>query len=586
MSVSDKAGAFLKAQAPRVAPQLRLAVALWSVNGLLVIVQAWLVASIIHAAAFGRSELLDIAHWLLALLPVFAARLIVTWQADQCAFRAAASVKRELRARLLRHIASLGPVGIGSVPTGRLVSAATESLQTVEPYFSRYLPAVSLATILPLGMLIVIVPSDWLSAIVLLVTAPLIPLFMVLIGDRAERMSSRQWQRLARMSGHLLDMVQGLATLKTFGASRRAARQVGEMAETYRRDTMAVLRVAFLSSLVLEFFATVSIAIVAVLIGFRLMWGELSFFNGLFVLLLAPEFYAPLRTLGAAYHARMEALGAVERVVEVLDLTGSDQRSGGRRWPPGSEPLSIRFENVHVAYPDGRVGLAGLDLQIKAGERVALVGPSGGGKSTVLNVLAGFVQPRQGRILINGTALDDLDPDEWRRQLCYLPQRPHMFDETIARNIAMALYDTPYDIEAVRAAASHAEADAFISALPNGYETRLGERGAGLSGGEVQRIAIARAFHRNGPLVLIDEATAHLDWASEQLVGRALNALAERRTVIMIAHRLATVRKADRIVVIDNGRVREQGRHDTLIRQNGVYAALVARMQPAASGGA
>jgi len=403
-------------------------------------------------------------------------------------------------------------------------------------------------------------------------SAPLIPLFMVLIGGRAEQLNQRQWRKFARMGAHFLDALQGLTTLKLFNASRREAQLIARISEDYRISTMAALRVAFLSALVLEFFATVSIALVAVLIGFRLLHGEMGFRAGFFVLLLAPEFYLPLRTLGTHYHARMEAIGAAEQIVEILN-TPFPARASGHARPSLANAPEIHFADVHYAYAPGREALRGADFVLGMRRVTALVGPSGAGKSSVFNVLLGFIQPQRGRVLIDGHDLTRLDPDHWLRHVAWVPQRPHVFEGSILDNIRMS--DASIGIEAVRAAARAAHADEFIEGLPRDYHTMLGEHGQNLSGGQVQRLSLARAFLKDAPLVLMDEATASLDPETEALVTQAIARLAKTRTVLIIAHRLRIVRGAERIVVLDNGRVVEQGTHEALMFEGGRYARMV-----------
>lgn len=572
---SSRAAELLNSRRPLCARHLRRAVAVSAAGGLLVIAQAWLVAYVVHRVAFLGAGLDEVRLALAAVVAIVATRALALLGAEREAHRAGAAVKQALRTELVAHILKLGPIGVSGEPTGRLVAAVTEAPQAVEPFFARYLPATRLAVILPLAILAVVLPLDWVSGLVLIVTAPLIPLFMVLIGAGAERLNQRQWRRLARMSGHFLDAVQGLATLKALGASKRQAASIARTADAYRRDTMAVLRVAFLSSLALEFFATVAIAIVAVLVGFRLLWGQMDFFHGFLVLLLAPELYLPLRTLGAAYHARMEAIGAAERIAAVLDTPVAGHRQGGRQIGHVSPP-AIAFEDVRVVFPDGRVGLDGLGLEIAAGERVALVGPSGAGKSTVLNLLLGFIAPASGRILVDGVPLAEVEPRHWLARTAFLGQRPHLFEATIAGNIAMKIDGEPsgHEMERVREAARRAFANDFIDALPAGYDTVVGEHGVGLSGGEVQRIAVARLFYRDAPLVLVDEAAAHLDRQSEELVSRALEDLASGRTVIAVAHRHANVRDADRVLVLDNGRLADAGAPAALLAGSGPLARM------------
>ena len=554
--------AFLNAERPRAARHLRLSIAFSFANALAIIAQAWIVTMVVNGLAFDHLPFDAVIPWLIWLLPLFALRAGLSWAAERAAIRAAAGVKRDLRLRVIDHLIALGPMPLADKPIGGIVASLTDGLTSVQLYYSRYLPASMLAALVPFAMFLAMAPADWVSGIVLLVTAPLIPAFMILIGAGTERTNRRQWRKLTQMGGHFLDVVEGLTTLKILGASRREARNVEVTAEAYRRETMVVLRIAFLSALALEFFATVSIALVAVFIGFRLMWGEMNFFNGFFVLLLAPEFYLPLRTLGTAYHSRMGAIGASEKVHEILNTPLPMPATGTRR--DLGEDISISFENVSVTYPDGRSGLNGLSFEIAAGERVALIGPSGAGKSTVLNLLLGFKAPSSGRVLVNGIPLEDCDLNDWRRRIAYLPQHAHMFDASIAENIAMLPPDK-IDKERLREAARQADADAFISALPEGYDTRVGENGIGLSGGQVQRLALARAFHADASLILLDEASAHLDSASETAIAAALDRLQAGRTMLTIAHRRATLTSADRVLRIDLGRLVDQGPPDRLL---------------------
>ncbi|MCB1505790.1 MAG: thiol reductant ABC exporter subunit CydD [Hyphomicrobiaceae bacterium] len=557
-SRTKRAAEFLAEQKPLAARYMRQVTTLSAMAGVLVIAQAWLIASIVDAVAFKGRDLSAVMNFITALLLLLVLRGTVTFAAERQAHLAGVTVKRTLRRQLVEHLLKIGPVGLAGEPTGRIVAAATDAPQAVEPFFARFLPASRAAVLIPVMIVAAVAPFDWVSALVFLVTAPLIPVFMVLIGAGAERLNQRQWRRLARMSGHFLDAIQGLKTLKVFNADRREQAAIARVSDDYRRDTMGVLRVAFLSSLVLEFFATVSIAIIAVLVGFRLLWGDMTFFDGFFVLLLAPELYLPLRTLGTAYHARMEAIGAAERILAVHELPVHMPANGTRQRKSTGAPAII-FEDVHVIYPDGRQALCGLSFKIAAGERVAIMGPSGAGKSTVLNLLLGFIATTSGRILIDGIPLGNLEREHWLGSVTYLRQQPHLFEATVAQNIAMTLDGPVADPERVRLAATHAFAAEFIERLPDGYDTVIGEHGAGLSGGEAQRISLARAFYRDAPLILIDEAAAHLDRSSEILIGQALTDLARGRTMITVAHRPAGLQEASRILALENGQLTASG---------------------------
>jgi len=494
---------------------------------------------------------------------------------ERLGLAASIGARRELFRRLMDHIAALGPIRLAGIATGDLVTTLTEAVAATEPYWRRWLPAMAAVSVLPLAILIVIAPLDWISGLILLVTLPLLPFFMILVGKGAEAANQRQWQSLARLGGHLLDAIQGLVDLKLFNAAAREIGVVARMADDYRRETMKVLRLAFLSALVLEFFATASIAVLAVTIGFRLMWGEFDFRTGFFILLLAPEFFAPLRGLGTERHARMEAIAATERIVGILALPGPSAVAGTIQLAP-RDAVSIRFDHVSLTYDSGTEALTDLCLDIAAGEHVAIVGPSGAGKSTLLALLLGFLEPTSGTILIDGVPLASLDPADWRRHIAHVPQRPTLFDADIDANVAMHRDALDGDREmTIMAALDAARATEVVAGLAEGRRTRLGERGQGISGGEAQRLALARAFYHPSALVLVDEPTAHLDAKTERDVGLGLAALAKGRTMITVAHRLATIRDADRIVVLEAGRIVEQGSPAALLTTGGRYARMI-----------
>ena len=521
-------------------------------TGLAVIAQSYLVARILDELIFQKHAFSAVTTELVLLAAVIVVRAGAVWATDRFAFSAAAAVMRTLRAHLVSQVERIGPVALADLKTGETVAAIADGVRAIEPYYSRYIPASVMAGLLPLAIFAVVLPFDWISAVVFVVTAPLIPVFMILIGEGAEKLNQRQWGRLQRMSGHLLDAVQGLATLKAFNAARRMTDQVAKVADAYRRDTMAVLRIAFLSSLVLEFFATVSIAIVAVLIGFRLLWSEIGYFEGLFILLLAPEFYLPLRSMGTAYHARMEAIGAAEGIVALEDVPALAE-PGGAEPVPRPERIALSFEEVTLTFADGRRALDGVSFRVAAGEAVALAGPSGAGKSSLLNLLLGFVQPTSGRVLVNGVALGSLDIAEWRGMIGYVPQAPRILSGTLAANIAPG--EASPDRARLEEALRQADLTDVIARLPHGLDSFVGEGGAGLSGGEAHRLALARAFYRDAPVIVLDEPTAHLDAESEARVQAAIKRLLPGRTALMVAHRKATIEQADRVVGLRAGRI-------------------------------
>jgi ATP-binding cassette, subfamily C, bacterial CydD len=563
---------WLKAQKPLTGNRLRLAVAFGTLSGWLLILQAGCLAQAVSGVIFDQRTLGDVMPWMWALLILFLARALLTWGAERAAHDAAQQVKLHLRKTLYDKLRQLGPSYLSEQRTGELVNTLSDGIEALEAYYARFLPAIALMAMVPLSILVFVFPIDWISGLVMLCTAPLIPFFMILIGKGAERRNQVQWQKLARMSAHFLDTLQGLTSLKLFNASRREAAVIARISDDYRQTTMSVLRIAFLSSFALEFFSTVSIAIVAVLIGFRLFWGELDFLYGFFVLLLAPEFYLPLRNMGSHYHARMAAIGAAESMLTLLE-TPTEESHAERRQPLLADgPIGLSLSGVGYCYADDRRALRDVDLTIAPGEHIAIVGSSGAGKSTLLNLLLGFHPPSEGEVRINGQPLANLDPPAWRRHLAWLPQRAHLFHGSVADNIRLARPDA--EMSQVEEAARLAHAHDFIQQLPQGYATPIGDGNHGLSGGQIQRIALARAFLKDAPLVILDEATAHLDLQSEQLIQQAIGTLAQGRTLIMVAHRLRTVREIPRILVLDQGQLVEEGSHDSLLQRRGIYHQL------------
>ncbi|MGD8475234.1 MAG: thiol reductant ABC exporter subunit CydD [Anaerolineae bacterium] len=554
---------------------LALAIALGAGGGAMVVVQAYLLSLVVSQVFLDGREFGDVLYLLVGFLALSIARAGMVWGAELAADRVASRVKHDLRARLMAHLMALGPAYTRGERSGELANTAVEGIEALDAYFRQYLPQLALAALVPLTVLIFVFPLDWVSGLVMLLTAPLIPVFMILIGSLAESLTRRQWTSLSRMSAHFLDVLQGLATLKLFGRSREQFRVIAQISDQFRGATMGVLRVTFLSALVLELVATISTAVVAVQIGLRLLYGQLAFQQGFFVLLLAPEFYLPLRLLGTRFHAGMQGIAAAQRIFEVLETPAAahSARSSGR---PATSPkrLDIRFNGVHYAYEEGkRPALNGLSFELPQGRSLALVGPSGAGKSTVAYLMLRFIEPDQGAITVGGQPLDALSPAAWREQVAWVPQNPYLFHGTVAENICLARPDASLD--QVESAASQASASGFIEALPKGYGTVIGERGARLSGGEAQRIALARAFLKDAPLLILDEATANLDPEIEAVVQEAMARLLPGRTALIIAHRLSTVYRADRIVVLDRGQLAQEGSHIDLMQQSGLYRRLV-----------
>lgn len=529
-----------------------------SVGAVLIVVQADLLARALADGMLEQPGVGEMAGVLGMLAAVLVLRAGLSWVQQVTAQRAAAGVKASLRRTTHRRVQKLGPGWLSGQHTGGITTTLGRGLDALDPYFTGYFPQLFVAAVVPVAVLIRLAAADPASAVIVCVTLPLIPIFGILVGLQTKRSTQRQWRALERLGGQFLDLVAGLPTLRAFGRAKAQAEAVRRSAGEHREATMRTLRVAFLSALVLELVATVSVALIAVPVGLRLLDGGLDLYTALVVLLLAPEAYLPLRILGSQFHSSSEGLEVAKRVFAVLDEPGGTEAPAGISRPGLLTVGDVRFEGATVRYPGReRVALDEVSLTVAAGERVALVGPSGAGKSTLLGVLLGLVRPDAGRVVISGddgsVGLAQVDLTVWRERLAWVPQRPHLFARTVAENIRLGR-PSATDEEVARAAAL-AHADGFIAELPHRYETVLGERGVGLSAGQRQRIALARAFLRDAPLLVLDEPTAGLDAASEATVIKATMRLMTGRTVLVVAHRPAMVAAVDRVVRLDHGRI-------------------------------
>jgi thiol reductant ABC exporter CydD subunit len=532
---------------------LALAAIISIASAALLVVQAFAVAELVVRPFQQDAPPAALTAPLIVLGCVVGARAALVWASEAAAHRASAQVMSQLRRQLLAHVIRLGPAWLARNRVGELTVLATRGIDALDGYFARYLPALVTAAVVPPAVVVVVASQDLLSAAIILATLPLIPLFAALVGLATERRTRRRWRTFAALGGHFLDVVDGLPTLLVF---RRAAAQVDtirRVTDDYRRATMRTLRLAFLSSAVLEFVATISVALVAVSSGLRLVNGSLDLRTGLVMIMLAPEAYWPLRQVGAQFHASADGLAAAGQVLDVLE-TRSRPACSPRQQPPDLARTTIRIEALTVAYDRNGSALGPLDLTIHPGEYVGVAGRSGCGKSTLLGVLLGFVTPTSGRVLLDHETgvidLAEVDLDAWRSQLAWLPQDPWFAHGTVADNVRLArpAADDGDVVQALRLA----HAFDFVSLLPGGLSTVIGEDGLGLSAGQRQRLALARAFLRDSPMVLLDEATAHLDPNSETVVASAIRRLSTKRTLLVAAHRPALLRDADRVVLLDD----------------------------------
>ena len=544
-------------------------------GGILTIAQAHTLSLTINNVFINGETLQDVINLLRALLFIIAGRSLITWISEVSAKAVAVRVKTDLRKRLFAHIVKLGPSYTHSERTGELTTAAVEGIEALDAYFSQYLPQLVLSALVPLSILAFVFPIDPLSGFILFITAPLIPVFMVLIGKGAEAITNRQYETLSRLSAHFLDSLQGITTLKQFGQSKAHVRTIKEVSEKFSDTTMTVLRVTFLSALVLELVATLSTAVIAVEIGLRLLYYKIEFQQAFFLLILAPEFYIPLRMLGLRFHAGMNGTTAARKIFAILEIPVK-QESGIRDQGLGirNQEAGITFENLSFVYPDESIpALDNISFTIEKGQKIALVGVSGAGKSTLANLLLRFLHPSSGQVRIGSASLDQIPADVWREQIAWVPQNPFIFNESIAENIRLG---KPHaDLDSVQDAAKAAHLHDFIISLPMGYETLVGEAGSRLSGGESQRLALARAYLKDAPILILDEPTSSLDPITEVALEESTKKLMRGRTVITIAHRLNTIFQADKILVLEKGKLVEQGTHEELLAKGGVYAKMV-----------
>jgi len=536
-----------------------------------VIFQAKLLSRMINHVFLDKAGLDAVMPLLLFFLAFVILRAITLWASQNSSNKIATAVKNDLRYKLLSHLFRLGPAYSRSQQTGELKNTVMSGVQALHFYFSDYLPQLLFVVFIPILILVFVFPADLLSGFIFLFTTPLIPFFMILIGDMAQKRTQKQWLVLSRLSVFFLDVLQGLTTLKILGRSKEQVEKIKSVTNEFRSTTMGVLKIAFLSALVLEMLATISTAIIAVEIGLRLMYAKMAFEQALFILIVAPEFYQPFRQLGARFHTGMEGFTAAKRIYEILE-TKPYQTFGTAKAP--STFTEIRFEGVSYTYAGGKKpALSHLNVTIQSGEHIALVGPSGAGKTTLTSLLLRFMDPTSGSILVDGQSLVQLDMDGWRQQIAWVPQNPFLFHKTVAKNLLLA--NTKASFADLQNAAERAHIDDVFVNLSNGYNTIIGERGARLSGGQAQRLAIARAFLKDVLLIILDEPTSYLDAETEALVQESISDLSNEKTQITIAHRLHTVENADKIVVLDKGRIVDIGRHGELIKRCVLYSNLL-----------
>ncbi len=567
---------WLKQQSKLAKRWLIITVSLGVISGLFLLVQAGLLATLLHQLIIENTDKYDLIPEFVGLAGAVIGRAICTWGREVTGYKCGEQIRIYVRQLILDRLRELGPAYIKGKPAGSWATLLLEQVENLQDFFARYLPQVALSVLVPFVILVVVFPTNWAAGLIFLFTAPLVPLFMALVGMKAADASRKNFKALQRLSGHFYDRLQAMTTIRLFDRAQSETEVMRGASEVLRSRTMDVLRVAFLSSAMLEFFTSLSIAITAVYFGFAFI-GELNFgyygatitlFSGLFVLILAPEFYQPLRDLGTFYHAKAQAIGAAESLVEFLE-SEVDKVSSGNREIDSSQPISVKIKDLIVFSPDGSQLIGPVSFNLNTSETTAIVGPSGAGKTSLINAILGFL-PYKGRIEINGVDLKDIDLMSWRKNISWVGQNPLLLNGSILENVTFGRKTSD---ETLKEVLKDSYSDEFVSL--HGLNYMINDRSGGVSVGQAQRLALARAMLQNGNFWVLDEPTASLDARSEKLVLEGVESRIKTKTTLMITHQLSPLKEVDNILVMANGKIVEQGKFDSLIKQNGLFSEML-----------
>ena len=539
------------------------------VESLSIVGQAWFFGTLINNFIFSENTLHDERYSIIYLGIAIIVRLLAHYIQESVANRLGSAVKATFRERALEHMFKLGVQH--KERHGDVIHMLTDGLEQVDAYVARYIPQILYAIMIPLIMGIAIVDTLPIIGIILIITVPLIPFFMILIGKQADRLNKEQWERMSFLSGHFLDVLQGITTLKLFGRAKDQIKVIGRLSEEFKDSTLRVLRVAFLSALVLELVSTISTALIAVYLGLTLLDGEISFFSAFFILLLAPEFYTPFRQLGAAFHTGMAGKTSILKYEEFMNRQPS-LPIGGQSQLKG-KVQAIEIKDLTFTYEDSENGVQHISLVAKRNFPIMLVGESGAGKSTIAHIIGGFLTAPKGSVTIDGLDLCDIDIEWWRQQITYVSQHPHIMKGTLREVLSFGMDVSDKEI---LDACKEVQLLDVISRHADGLDAVIGEGGLGLSGGERQRVALARAFLRKGQVLILDEVTAHLDVKTESIISTAIQQLMKDKIVIIIGHRLQTMHWASKLYVLKQGVIIQQGSYEELVAVDGYFKELVA----------
>ncbi len=541
-------------------------------NAFFIVFSAYLLSKTIDAVFIKKYSLQAIEKYIVWFMVNAGAKAAVNFLIDVKIKNISEDIKEGIRARIFNKVIFSNPLKVKAERYGELVNTLTEGIELITPYFSQYIPQLFGSLIIPLITCIAVFSVDSLSGIIMLITYPIIPVFMMLIGYKSNKVNEKQWRKLSILSSHFLELLQGLSTLKAFGRSGLQEEKVYKVSEDYRKSTMEVLRISFLSALVLELSATISTALIAVDLGLRLVYSKITFINAFFVLVLAPDFYLPLRQLGLKFHASLNGQVAIEKVEELQSFLAENTETKATASPSQDDKISIEVKNLSYSH-DNKEAIDNVSFTINRGEKVALIGESGSGKSTLVNILCKLLDVQRGTVYINGTDINDINREEYLQKVAIVPQFPHIFNKSIEENITLG---EELDYESFFKAVKAAGVDKFVE----GYDSKLkaiigdGEEMA-VSGGEKQRIAIARALYKEVDFIVLDEPTSAMDSETEELLGKVMEDCFRDKTVLLSAHRLNTVKAADKLLVMKDGKLIESGSPKELMLRKGYYYSLI-----------
>ncbi|MER2496357.1 cysteine/glutathione ABC transporter permease/ATP-binding protein CydD [Vibrio neptunius] len=568
---------WLKQQSKLAKRWLMIAVGLGVLSSVFLLAQAALLATILHQLIIEQVDKYELIPYFLGLAAVIGVRALCSWGREIAGYRCGEQIRLYIRQLILDKLRELGPAYIKGKPAGSWATLLLEQVEDMHDFFARYLPQMSLSVLVPFVILIVVFPVNWAAGLIFLLTAPLVPMFMALVGMKAADANRKNFKALQRLSGHFYDRLQSMTTIRLFDRTKAETEVMRGASEVFRTRTMDVLKIAFLSSAVLEFFTSISIALTAVYFGFAFI-GELNFGDygagvtlmaGLFILVLAPEFYQPLRDLGTFYHAKQQAVGAAESIVEFLDTDVGAVRSGDKTLS-ANNAISIQAKDLEVFSPEGTKLLGPVSFELSTAQTTALVGPSGAGKTSLINAILGFL-PYQGSLIINGIERTELNLENWREKISWVGQNPLLLHGSIRDNITLGKDNVSDD--AIQTALQESFSAEFVE--QHGLDYAVSDRSGGLSVGQAQRLALARAMVQNGQFWLLDEPTASLDTRSERLVMQGLAGQVEGKTTLMVTHQLSHLQSVEQILAMENGEIVQSGPYNKLCNQEGLFQNML-----------